>query len=331
LKEREIRPQAVFEKFLNYLEEDIKTFFPNSGAGKKINCPACKSDKIKEKFTKKGFVYNWCAECRTIYASPRPPEKNFVSFYTDGKSVKYWATDFYKKTEKNRVDGIYKPRLKKIEDIFKNELNEKIEVLIDVGAGYGTFCELAKKSTYFNNIIAIEPSQVFFNSLELKKIRVIKKFIENITKDDFKGIVDRKKLFCAFELWEHLYDPVKFLTSVKNVMNKGDYLLITTLNILGFDLLILWKKSKSISPPQHINFFNLESLKLILEKNGFSVVKAFTPGELDVDIVRNMNISFDDHLCDYIINCSDDAFRKNLQDFISKNNLSSHMWVIAKL
>ena len=139
------------------------------------------------------------------------------------------------------------------------------------------------------------------------------------------------RLFCTFELWEHVYNPRRFLQLIKNVMNKGDYLLITTLNVLGFDILMLWEKSKSINPPHHINFFNLGSLKLILKNNGFDIKKAFTPGKLDVDIVKNMKISFDNHLCNYMINYSDENFRQNLQKFVSENNLSSHMMVIAKL
>lgn len=332
MKENEIRPKKLFEEFLSYLDEDVENFFSiNKDDYKKVDCPACNSKKIVEKFIKNGFTYNLCAECKTLYVSPLPPLENFNSFYTKGKSVKFWATDFYKLTENTRIEKIHKPKLKIMENIFKDELQENIDLLVDIGSGYGTFSELVKNSNYFKEVIAIEPSPVFSEYLKKKKIPVINKFMENVTKDDFKKNQYKKKLFCAFELWEHLYKPDKFLKTIKKVMNKGDYLLITTLNIMGFDLLMLWEKSKSISPPQHINFFNLYSLKLLLEKNEFKIIKAFTPGKLDVDIVRNMNISFDDHLCEYLINYSDEKLRRNLQDFIEKNNLSSHMWVIAKL
>lgn len=330
MKENEIRPQLIFEKFLNYLEKDRKKFF-DGNKYIKVDCPACKSSNVSEKFNKNGFIYNWCADCKTLYVSPLPCETNFYNFYKYGESVKFWATNFYKNTEKARTKKIYKHRINSIESIFKYRLKEDIDTLVDIGAGYGTFCSLAKESTYFKNVIAIEPSPVFTKILKDKKIYVIKKFMKDVTKNDFDKYANQKKLFCAFELWEHLYNPSRFLETIKNVMNKGDYLFITTLNILGFDLLMLWEKSKSISPPQHINFFNLNSLKLLLEMNGFDIVKAFTPGKLDVDIVKNMNISFDNRLCNYIINSSDEAFRQNLQNFISNNNLSSHMWVIARL
>jgi 2-polyprenyl-3-methyl-5-hydroxy-6-metoxy-1,4-benzoquinol methylase len=330
MKESEIRPQAIFDEYLKYCKDDLETFFKIENNYIDVNCPACGKNDIKESFIKDKFTYNWCKSCRTLYVSPLPPKENFRKYYTEGKSIKFWATDFYKHTEAARKEQIYKPRVELIENIFKEEFKADINILIDIGAGYGTFCEVALESDFFKQIIAIEPSPPLVRSLENKNITVIEKFMEQITIDDFQNFTDGTKLFCTFELWEHLYTPRLFLEAIENVMNKGDYLLITTLNILGFDLLMLWEKSKSINPPHHINLFNLESLKSMLKNYGFKIKKAFTPGKLDVDIVKNMKVSFEDHLSNYLINDSSEGFRKNLQDFIEQNKMSSHMWIIAQ-
>lgn len=333
-KEEEIRPKAIFDQYLRLCRQDIETYFRDSHNFVKVNCPACGSNTIQESFTKNGFTYNWCAECRTLYVSPLPPEENFRKYYEEAKSVEFWATDFYKHTEKARKEKIFQPRVELIEHIFRDEFKEDIEILVDIGAGFGSFCELAKKSCFFQDVIAIEPSPPLIASLKNKNIFVIEKFMEEVTRGDFEKICpddNKKKLFCAFELWEHLYNPSIFLQSIKKVMHNGDYLLITTLNILGFDLLILWERSKSISPPHHINLFNLESLKQLLKNNGLKIKKALTPGKLDVDILKNMNISSKDRLLNYVINESSEEFRHHLQEFISKNDLSSHMMVIAHL
>jgi SAM-dependent methyltransferase len=333
MKEDEIRPQDIFDEYLKLCKEDIEYYFKSKKEETfiEVNCPGCGEDKIKEDFVKDDFRYNWCANCKTLYVSPLPPEDIFREYYTDGKSVKYWASHFYKQTEDARKENIFKPRVELIRDIFTKEIEENIDVLVDIGAGYGTFCELASESNYFKKVLAIEPSPPLIESLKKKNITVIEKFMEQVKPEDFQDYQYGKKLFCTFELWEHLYKPAEFLKSIKNVMTKGDYLLITTLNVLGFDLLMLWEKSKSISPPHHINLFNLDSLKLILNNNGFTIKKAFTPGKLDVDIIKNMNIIFEDRLFNYMINESDDKFRANLQEFISSNRLSSHMMVIAQL
>ncbi len=333
MKENEIRPREIFDEYLRYCKEDVEEYFHDINTYITVDCPACGRDEIREKFVKNKFTYNWCAECKTLYVNPLPPEEKFRKYYTKGSSIKFWATNFYKDTEKARKEKIFQPRVELIERIFKDEIKDDIDILVDIGAGYGSFCELAKESDFFQDVIAIEPSPYLIESLKSKRIIVIEKFMEQVTKEDMQrfAVNNPKKLFCTFELWEHLYNPKQFLQAIKNVMNKSDYLLITTLNILGFDLLNLWEKSKSISPPHHINLFNLKSLKLILKNSGFEIKKAFTPGKLDVDIVRNMNISFNNRLCNYIINESNEEFRKNLQKFISENNMSSHMMVIAQL
>ena len=331
MKESEIRPSEIFDEYLSYCKEDIKKIFQNRNNYVNVNCPACDSNKIIESFVKDSFKYNFCKTCKTLYVNPLPPQENFRKYYTEGKSVKFWATDFYKHTEKSRKEKIFKPRVKLIKKIFREEIKDNVDVLIDIGAGYGSFCEVAKNSGFFKEVIAIEPSPPFIEKLKEKKFIVINKFMEDVQKSDFKDFCNYTKLFCTFELWEHIYNPGNFLQSIKNVMNKGDYLIITTLNILGFDLLMLWEKSKSISPPHHISLFNLDSIQQILRNKGFEIKKAFTPGELDIDIVRNMNIRFDNRLCNYIANESDETFRKRLQEFITQNNMSSHMMIIAKL
>ena len=61
---------------------------------------------------------------------------------------------------------------------------------------------------------------------------------------------------------------------------------MTTLNGRGFDILLLWNKSKSIAPPLHLNFFNPGSIRILLEKIGFQILEISTPGKLDWDIVE---------------------------------------------
>ena len=40
-------------------------------------------------------------------------------------------------------------------------------------------------------------------------------------------------------------------------------------------------------PPHHLNFFNPDSIQLLLQRCGFAVVEIKTPGQLDMDILKN--------------------------------------------
>lgn len=57
---------------------------------------------------------------------------------------------------------------------------------------------------------------------------------------------------------------------------------------MGFDILLLWEKSKSITPPHHLNFFNPTSVRLLMERIGFIVTEISTHSKLNWDIVEGM-------------------------------------------
>ena len=114
-------------------------------------------------------------------------------------------------------------------------------------------------------------------------------------------------------------------------MKKKDLFIFTTLSGMGLDIQILWKNHKSINPPHHLNFFNPESVKLLLEKNGFGLINVTTPGKIDLDIIKkNINL-VKDRFWSNFINRSNSTSLSNFQEFISKENLSSHMLVTCEV
>jgi len=326
MKEEEIRPKKIFDEYLKLAREDIEQYFSDKSDFMHTNCPACNRNDASFEFEKDGFNYVQCNDCGTLYVNPRPSEEAIRNFYAHSKSTKYWAEHFYKETEKQRREKIFKPRAFMIRDFIGKR--RKINTFADIGAGYGTFLDEMRKLGLFKNILAIEPSGDLAAVLRTKGFEVIQMLIEEC------GDVLRSKvnLATSFELLEHVFSPEKFFLSVWEILAKNGYFIFTTLNINGFDLQVLWDKSKSISPPHHLNFFNLDSAKILLKRCGFEIVKAFTPGKLDVDIVKNMcseqNIEVS-RFVKLLIN-SDEATRANFQSFLRENNLSSHMCFITQ-
>jgi hypothetical protein len=137
----------------------------------------------------------------------------------------------------------------------------------------------------------------------------------------------------AFEVLEHLFDPSAFLKAVKRSLVPDGVLLLTTLTVTGFDIQVLWEYSKSVYPPHHINLLSVNGTRQLMERNGFEVMEITTPGELDVDIVRNMLRESPElkipRFVRRIIDAPEDV-RSDFQSFLKRNGLSSHMRVIAK-
>jgi uncharacterized protein (DUF302 family) len=92
---------------------------------------------------------------------------------------------------------------------------------------------------------------------------------------------------------------------------------------------LLGENSKALSPPHHLNFFNPKSATSLLEKNGFEVLSAITPGKLDIDIL-NKNINFiQDPYWKNLLSYLDTIELDNLQTKIAEMGMSSHMMITA--
>lgn len=330
MKESEIRPEALFNQYLALTERDTVAFFGNAPR-LSIPCPACGNESFLPQFTKLGFSYVECSNCRTLFVTPRPNAEAFSAYYTDSPSVRFWATHFYKETEKARRELIIRPKARMVQSLLKKYLSSSIQqpVVIDIGAGYGVFCEeLASLPDTSFSIMGIEPAVSLQDVCRDKKIEVIPKFLEDVSKDDLKG--GNCAAATSFELLEHLYNPGQFIRHCHTLLADQGILILTTLSWDGFDLQVLREKSRSISPPHHINFFTPHSLQLLLESNGFTILEVTTPGKLDVDIVTKQ---LPDVTCNFIrilISSGDPHTREKFQEFLQSSLLSSHMMIVAR-
>ena len=323
MKEEDIRPNEIFKEYLRLCELDSLAFF-NDVKLEEIKCPAC-GETGEASIIKNNFTYDECQSCFTLYVNPRPISKAFENFYKNSDSSKYWATTFYKTTENSRRKQLWLPKAKKIDDLL-SENNLDNYSLVDIGGGYGTFVEEFQKICSIESII-IEPTSHLAEICRKKGIKVIEKFLENVEKKD---LPNNNILFTSYELFEHLHSPIRFLSSLYELMNIGDYFYFTTLSGIGVDIQSLWDDSKSISPPQHLNFFNPNSIKIILEKNNFEIVKINTPGKLDIDILNNNFDNLKDRFWKTFISTASDDKKNAMQIFLSSIGYSSHMEVVCK-
>ena len=323
MKESDIRPQKLFDELLRLNKLDVETYF-NNVSMKKINCPACGS-KGKFSFIKNNFSFDECEICKTLYVSPRPDKNHFDAYYKDSSSAKYWATTFYKETEKSRREMLWKPKAKIIKDKIEF-FSLKTDMIIDIGGGYGTFIEEFLKISNIEHIV-IEPSEHLSKICHDKGLRVITKFLEEICEGDLPKI---KKTFVSFELFEHLHDPKIFLEILNDLMDSGDSFIFTTLSSMGVDIQTLWEDSKAVSPPMHLNFLNPRSVEILLKEIGFKVIEISTPGKLDIDIMNNnidkIKAKFWKNFLDY----SSVQEKNDMQKFLSENKLSSHMMIVCQ-
>jgi len=325
ITENEIRPEKVFNEYLEFAKKDIVTYFDNVPE-QEINCPLC-NIKGEIWITKNSFSYKKCPSCLSVFVSPRPHREAFDAYYRDSPSTEYLATTFYKITELARREKLWKPKAMLIKErIEKFQSNNHIEYIIDIGGGYGVFDEEIRTIMDIKPIV-IEPSIHLAKICRDKNIQVIEKFIEDLK---FGELPTGSKCYVSFELFEHLHDPVLFLQTVFDTMEKDDIFIFTTLSSMGLDIQVLGEHAKALSPPHHLNFMNPKSVAALLEKTGFEVLEAITPGKLDVDILKNNKEFIKDSFWKNVLEYSSEEELVLIQQFIADVGLSSHMMITSR-
>lgn len=326
MKEADIRPADIFEKYLQLSAADGRKYF-NLENRSEIDCPACQVKINLKAFTKDNFGYVECSNCRTLYQSPRPPKEDFDRFYEESPSSKYWSDTFYPAVAESRREKIFIPRVNQISTLCK-KAGFIPKVIIDVGAGAGIFLEEWKEIYKDSQICAIEPGRGAAQICRGKGIEVLETSAENAISWNNKG-----DLLVCFEVIEHVHDPFIFLKSLFDMVAPGGYILLSGLGSEGFDIQVLWESSRSIFPPHHINFISVEGFKKLFLRVGFTDVGVSTPGKLDVDIVFNAirgNKSINPSRFESLLMRRDKNTLILFQEFLAQNLLSSHCWVWAK-
>ena len=321
MKEHEIRPADLFQNYLDLTKQDIGIFFKDAPR-EQLSCPACETSG-ELAFVKLGFNYEECKICHSLWVSPRPTFESFVAFYSDSASSRYWATEFYPAVESTRRIKLWQPKAQQISSISLSS-SLIFDNLIDIGGGSGTFAEEFKAISDIS-VIVIEPSPESAAQCRSRGVTVINSFVEDVKPSD---LPEGHTIFTSFELFEHIHNPRMWLQNIADLMRSGDLFILTTLSSLGLDIRTLWNHSQSVSPPHHINFLNPRSMSILAPKVGLEIVRVFTPGVLDLDIMKNNRSKVQDRFWASILDSADDAELSQWQAFISEQDRSSHMWVV---
>jgi len=324
MKEKEIRKRHTFDKFLELAEKDVKKTF-DFNAFIKIDCPACRSSDPVFEFEKKGFKFQSCRRCATVFVNPRPSLESLKGLYADSESAVFWVNEFYKPFVSVRKEKIFRPRAEYINRVC-NEHNGW--VIGDIGAGFGLFLEELKRLWPEEKYVAIEPSPEAAEICKNKGFDVHRAAMEEVV-----GCENHFNLLTAFEVLDHLFDPIESLSKVHALLKPGGYFLCTAVNGRGFDTMLLWKNSKMFTAPLHLNILNPQSLRILLERLGFDILEISTPGRIDWDIVEGTIREEGADLgrfWNFLAKSGTEASKQELQGWVTKNNLSSHMRVLAR-
>jgi SAM-dependent methyltransferase len=319
MKEEDIRPKELFQRYLELSQKDAQKL--EVGNFKKISCPGCGKDESEKRFKKNDFQYILCSFCGSLYCSPRPSEEDLELFYKKTESAKYWSEVFFPAVAETRREKLFRKKAKQIHDAMKKK-NFSPEAICDVGAGYGIFLEELNPFFPSTKFFAIEPSSDLAERCRSKGFETLLATAEqsHVWKEKFDLVI-------TSEVIEHVYSSDRFIGSLYQLTKPGGYCLVTGLGYEGFDILALQEHSNSVFPPHHLNFLSIKGFRELFQRAGFSHIDIWTPGVLDVDIVKNSPMI--NEFTRVLVSRGEKAVEE-FQSFLQKYQLSSHVWVMAK-
>ena len=233
-------------------------------AKKNTKCPACGYRFHKRLVTAKFFLDD-CHKCQLLRAKIEKASSD-ESYY-----------DFF---ELKKFKAYYEPFRKRV---FKKNWKEILAYkstgkALDIGASMGWFLD-------------VKPSKWTVFGIEKYSASIPSKYKKTIKELDIYDLVKSKSKYDLVTMWnviEHLRDPNEALQIVNSVLDKEGILALSFPNSSGlmnrFSYLLfdasfgLLKKQLYVlfqidSASPHLFHYNATNMKLLLEKNGFSILK----------------------------------------------------------
>lgn len=247
-----------------------------------VSCPFCGSNEYKQIYIERGALgVVRCLNCSLIYINPRLKEPEKIYW---GDADKYFneARLIFEGKAKHHRDQNYMADLKTIRK-YKPSGN-----FLDIGTNMGFFLRNARGWGW--NLYGIEPSPSL-SGIARKHfdLNVKTAFLEDANfPDSFFDLITMTDVF------EHLTEPGKILTDAHKILKSDGILYIKVPNGL-FSLFKLYaaraigrlKKYDIFDSYEHVTHYSHKTLRLMLEKHNFKIIKIFIGAPIQLPIWQN--------------------------------------------
>jgi len=232
-----------------------------------IACPLCHTHNQKKVCTISHRTIVQCVTDGLVFVNPPLTNREIQHMYNE----RYFDSNAFRG---NTCIGYYayideRPLLL---SYFRNKLDLLQRYisegkLLEIGCGHGFFLEAAKQSPFQATGIDISRYAVAYAQKEVcVDARVMDLYKATFKPKTFDVVV-------AFQLIEHVQDPVTFLAAAHRLMKPGGVLLLATPNEGGYLRKLLGNHWLSFRHREHLYFFSSKTMRLILERAGFTDIQ----------------------------------------------------------
>jgi 2-polyprenyl-3-methyl-5-hydroxy-6-metoxy-1,4-benzoquinol methylase len=216
-------------------------------------CPTCGTKALNSLFEKRGGKYSYCQNCDHIYLSNQLKQELLFRFYRDyPTSSLEWHHE-----ELSFYRDIYASG---IALLFPLMPTGKI---LDIGSSSGLFLSIAKEHGYC--CFGIEP-----NTLE--RSYALERGLEIIgsTIDDIKSSQSTFDIITLWDVLEHIYNPVEYLSLLADFLNPGGVILLQVPTSDSLAARIMRQYCNMFDGIEHLTLFSSKSLDIAFKQAGFT-------------------------------------------------------------
>ena len=230
-------------------------------------CKLCGERQDEKLFAKQGWDFLRCKSCGLVTIDPIPTasevESNHDESYADGEYAAFASAQDVRQ-------GIAASRLSAVRPLAPEG------PWLDVGASTGAFVgEVAAAGL---DAEGLEISRVAVAQAQARGLRVHRSAVEDYRPEREYAVVT------AFDLVEHLVDPVPFVRQMSEWLQPGGLMAITVPNIASFAARILGPRWFFYAPPDHIHYFTPTTIRRLLAETSLeqiSIQPSYKPLTMD--------------------------------------------------
>ncbi|MBT5909607.1 MAG: class I SAM-dependent methyltransferase [Opitutae bacterium] len=293
LKENRSKSQS-HEIFNQRISDSRKVYEKFSDSFILRNCPicGCKQYEDMEPFDDRYGIVK-CNNCTSIYVNPCPSLEALEYYYNECECNKILGKLLKSRVGKKGV--IINERSSEVIEIIKKLKAQRKKIrILDIGCNSGAF---------LYELYSLLQEENLINGISLVGIDIDKNATDKPVSDVFEICHSSAEEFVGnhensfdlilhFELIEHLHHPYEFLESVQKLLTEGGYTYFHTPNGLGLDNQALSYNdfrplAHAIFPPMHLQAFTTQNILHFLLRVGLKMEEISTPGNFDIDIVKN--------------------------------------------
>ncbi len=243
-----------------------KSFGP---AGQTL-CPACGRNQAGFYFSKQGYDYFSCPDCRLIFLSPSPNLTSIANFYrreyfgSKSGSLDSAYADY--EADKKAMDKFYS----RILDRLKSKISGDYPRLFDIGTASGYFLELATAKGFQAEGLEINSE---IAAAGRRRGRMVFPGVLGDLPESW--LTERTGCYQIITLWdtlEHFPNLAIAFRELEILLAPGGILAVTTPNAGSFWARLFGRRWHSYVPPEHLVFFNQDNLKDFLSSRGYQVL-----------------------------------------------------------